>query len=276
MSDRPIAGHGPLTGGVRPAAVAGRFYPGDPAQLSTLVDRLMSEVDVPDDDPLAAGYVVPHAGYRFSGPVAAHAYARLRRHAGAVTRVVLVGPSHFVRLDGCAVPTVDSWATPLGEVRLDAELRGSLLSAGLYVVADDDPHQREHSLEVQLPFLIRALGDDIAVLPIGVGACPVDDVVAVIETAVAEGALLVCSTDFSHYHDQATAQRLDARTAGAVTGLQPEAIGVRDACGVFALRGTVGWAREAKLTPELLDLRTSADTAGGPDRVVGYPAFAIR
>ncbi|MGH3646953.1 MAG: AmmeMemoRadiSam system protein B [Micromonosporaceae bacterium] len=262
--------------GVRPAAVAGRFYPGDPAALTELVDRLLSEVKVPGDDPLAAGYVAPHAGYRFSGPIAARVYARLRRHAGTVRRVVLVGPSHFVRLEGCAVPAVDGWATPLGELALDAEVRGALLAGALSVVADDAPHQREHSLEVQLPFLIRTLGTDITVLPIAVGICDVDDLVPVIEAAVTDGALLICSTDLSHYHDQVTAQRLDRRTAEAVMGLRPEEIGVRDACGVFALRGTVGWARHHKLTPELLDLRTSADTIGDPDRVVGYPAVAFR
>jgi AmmeMemoRadiSam system protein B len=144
-------------------------------------------------------------------------------------------------------------------------------------VADDGPHQREHSLEVQLPLLIRALGD-VPVIPIAVGISPVDNIVETIEaatTAGGPGTVLVCSTDFSHYHDHTTAQQLDRRTAQAVLDLDPDQIGVRDACGVFALRGVVGWARQHKLTPELLDLRTSADTQGNPDRVVGYPAFAF-
>ncbi|MGH3736940.1 MAG: AmmeMemoRadiSam system protein B [Micromonosporaceae bacterium] len=293
----------------RKAAVAGRFYPGDPTALTELAEKLLTAVAPPADERLAAGYVVPHAGYRFSGPIAAQVYARLRQHAGAVRRVVLVGPSHFVPLRGCAVPTVDRWATPLGELAVASELRATLLAAatrpatepgagaepeagaepgvtsgqgagaGLGVVADDAPHQREHSLEVQLPFLIQALGNDVEVLPIAVGAAPAADVAAVIETALAaggEGTVLICSTDFSHYHDHATAQRLDRRTAEAVTALRPDQIGVRDACGVFALRGTVAWARDRALTPDLLDLRTSADTQGDPERVVGYPAFALR
>ena len=256
--------------------MAGRFYPGDAATLAETVDRLLDAVDVPADDRLAAGYVAPHAGYRFSGPIAAHPYARLRTHAEAVRRIVLVGPSHFVRLDGAAVPTVDNWATPLGEVAIDAEVRGALLAARL-VTADDAPHQREHSIEVQLPFLLRALGDR-PVLPIGVGVSTVENTVDIVSAALeaaGEGAVLVCSTDLSHYHDQQTALELDRRTADAVMDLRPDAIGVRDACGVFALRGIVGWAARRGLTPELLDLRTSADTQGDPERVVGYPAFAF-
>jgi AmmeMemoRadiSam system protein B len=256
--------------------VAGRFYPGDPATLTEMIDGMLAAVDVPPDDQPASAYVSPHAGYRFSGPIAAHVYARLRRHADGVERVVLVGPSHFVRLEGAAVPTVDNWATPLGEVAIDATVRAELLAGG-HAVADDTPHQREHSLEVQLPFLIRALGT-VPVTPIGVGISPVDKTVETIEAAVTaggSGTVLVCSTDLSHYHDQATAQQLDRRTAQAVMDLEPGRIGVRDACGVFALRGTVAWARDRKLAPELLDLRTSADTYGPPDRVVGYPAFAF-
>jgi AmmeMemoRadiSam system protein B len=261
---------------VRRPAVAGRFYPADADTLARTVDAMLAAVPVPDDEPLAAAYVVPHAGHRYSGPVAAHVYARLRRHAGSVQRVVLVGPSHFVRLNGAAVPSTTGWLTPSGEFPVDCELRDKLTIGG-YAVADDTPHQREHSLEVQLPFLARALGQ-VPVLPVAVGICPVDNAVEIIDaamTAAGDGAVLLCSTDFSHYHDHETAQTLDRRTAQAVLGLRPERIGIRDACGVFALRGTVGWALRHDLTPHLLDLRNSGDTYGNPERVVGYPAFAF-
>ncbi len=260
----------------RPPAVAGRFYPGDAATLTRTVDAMLDAVPVPGDSPPAVGYVVPHAGHRYSGPVAAHAYARLRRHAGTVRRVVLIGPSHFVRVNGAAVPTVNTWQIPSTEFPIDTELRDKLLVSG-HAVPDDAPHRREHSLEVQLPFLARAVGE-VPVLPIAVGICPLDSTVDVIDaamTAAGPGTVLLCSTDFSHYHDHPTAQRLDRRTAEAVLALRPERIGVRDACGVFALRGAVGWARRHDLSPELLDLRTSADTYGQPDRVVGYSAFAL-
>ncbi|MGH3657507.1 MAG: AmmeMemoRadiSam system protein B, partial [Micromonosporaceae bacterium] len=272
MKDQ-AAGGGPT---VRPAAVAGRFYPDDVTTLTEMVDGMLDTVTVPDDDSLAAAYVVPHAGYRFSGPIAAHVYARLRAHAGQVRRVVLVGPSHFVRLQDGAVPTVDNWTTPLGDTPVDTALRETLLP-GPYLVPDDGPHQREHSLEVQLPFLRRALGE-VPILPIAIGVSTVENVVDIVDrtmNATTGGTVLICSTDLSHYQDQATAQHQDRRTAEAVLDLDPDRIGVHDACGVFALRGTVGWARQRGLTPELLDLRTSADTYGTPDRVVGYPAFAF-
>ncbi len=262
---------------VRRPAVAGAFYPDDRHALTTLVSRLMDEIEVPVDEPLALAYVTPHAGYRFSGPIAAQVYARLRAHADRVRRIVVLGPSHFVPLRGCAVPTVDSWLTPAGEAPIDTEVRAAVVDAGL-AAPDDAPHSREHSIEVQLPFLSGAVGDDVALLPIAVGACPVEKVVEIAEVAMAAagpGAVLLCSTDFSHYHDHATAQQLDRRTAQAVADLAPDRISPQDACGVFALRGAVGWARKRRLGAQQLDLRTSADTYGNPDRVVGYPAFAF-
>lgn len=259
--------------GVRPAAVAGQFYPGRPDELRRLVDGLLDAVDVPDE-PLAPAYVVPHAGYRFSGPTAAHVYARLRAHAAEVRRVVLIGPSHFVRLHGCAVPAADTWTTPLGDVPVDTDGRRAL--AG-HAAADDEPHGREHSLEVQLPFLQRALPAGVPVLPVVAGVSAAGDVADLLSlvTPGEAGTVLLCSTDLSHYHDDATARELDRRTVEAIRSGDPERIGVRDACGVFGLRGTVAYAGRAGWTARLLALATSADTAGTPDRVVGYSAFAF-
>jgi MEMO1 family protein len=250
----------------RPAAVAGAFYPADPAELSSTVDRLMDTVDVPPDDELARAYVVPHAGYRYSGGTAAHVYARLRHHAVHIGRVVLVGPAHRVRLTGCAAPTTARWLTPLGPVPIaPATIDG--------VVADDAPHAPEHSLEVQLPFLQRAV-PGVPVLPIAVGVSTVDLVAKVVE-AVAPGAVVLCSTDLSHYLPDAEAREQDERTARAVEAKRADLIGLRDACGVFALRGTVEWARRGGLDVRRLALTTSADSGGDPGRVVGYPAFAL-
>jgi MEMO1 family protein len=265
---------------VRPAAVAGQFYPGRSEELGATVDRLLDAVDVPDE-PLAPAYVVPHAGYRFSGPTAAPVYARLRAHADQVRRVVLIGPAHFVRLRGCAVPTVEAWTTPLGDVPLDVEGCRALAADGAgrggSTSADDEPHRPEHSLEVQLPFLQRALPAGVPVLPVvaGVGtADEVADLLSLVAPGLA-GTVLLCSTDLSHYHDDATARELDRRTVDAVLAGEPDRIGVRDACGVFGLRGTVAYAGRAGWTARLLALATSADTVGPPDRVVGYSAFAF-
>jgi MEMO1 family protein len=256
---------------MRKPAVAGFFYPADPAVLTALVDRMLDAVEVPADDRLGRGYVVPHAGYRFSGPTAAHVYARLRRHAAEIRCVLLLGPSHRVPLKGCAVPTADRWSTPLGEVVVDPMT--ATLADGGRATADDAPHAPEHSLEVQLPFLQRAV-PAASVVPVAVGEAGTDEV-ADVAAAAGSGTVLLCSTDLSHYLPDADARRQDARTAAAIEALAPDRIGVRDACGVFALRGTLAWAGRGGLVARRLALSTSADTAGDPSRVVGYPAFVF-
>ncbi|MQM28392.1 AmmeMemoRadiSam system protein B [Glycomyces albidus] len=253
---------------VRPPAVAGSFYPADPGRLRSDVQRLIDEAG-PVSEPLAAAYIVPHAGYRYSGPVAAQVYARLAAHRGRVKRVVLVGPSHHYPLRGHAAAPYTVWETPLGPVR----------AAPTAVVGSSRlPHQSEHSLEVQLPFLQVALGDDIEVTPVACGMSQTPDtarIIAALLEEAGEDAVLVCSTDLSHYHDQATAERIDAATAEAIKGLRPREIAPQHACGVFALRGTVAWADATGRRPRELARATSADTGGGSDRVVGYPAFAV-
>lgn len=261
----------------RPAAVAGRFYPADPHTLAGLVDRLLLSVgSAPAGEPLAPAYVVPHAGLHYSGPTAAHVYARLRQHADQVRRVVLIGPAHYVPLVGCAVPTAEAWSTPLGQVPVDLAAALSVATAG-YAVVDDDPHAQEHALEVQLPFLQQILAPDVPILPVAVGRSSVDDVAMVVSAGGAgePGTVVLCSTDLSHYLAEPDARERDARTAEAVLALAPDRIGPRDACGVYSLRGLIGWARRAGLRPELLHLCTSAETAGDPTKVVGYSAFAF-
>lgn len=254
---------------VRPPAVAGSFYPADPDQLRAEITGLLEAVNVREDEPLAPAYIVPHAGYRFSGPVAAEVYARLARHRGSVRRVILVGPSHYHPLRGHAAAPYTAWRTPLGQVR--AAATGVIGSSLL-------PHAQEHSLEVQLPFLQVALGSDIEVTPVAVGMSQGPESARVIGALLAEageGTVLMCSTDLSHYHDDETARRIDQTTAEAIMGLRPREISTSHACGVFALRGTVAWADATGRRPRRLALGTSADATGHTDRVVGYPAFAI-
>lgn len=266
-----VAGHP----GTRPPAVAGRFYPRDPAELARTVDRLLDAVRPPTGEPLAPAYLVPHAGYRFSGPTAAQVFARLRRHAAEVRRVVLAGPAHFVPTVGCvaaAGPAV--WATPLGELPVEDPAR----LAGPGVTIDDRPHAPEHALEVQLPFLQRALGRAVPVLPLLVGPAEPVAVAGCLAAAVGgpePGTVLLCSSDLSHYLDQHAARAADDRTAAAIEALAADRIGPRHACGAYALRGLLAWARTAGLRPQLLHLCTSADTTGDPSRVVGYAAFAF-
>jgi AmmeMemoRadiSam system protein B len=260
---------------VRPAAVAGTFYPADPAELARLVDGLLADVPTERSAARPVAAIAPHAGYRYSGAVAAHTYAHLTRWRSEIARVVLLGPAHFVPLDGMAVPGVDAFATPLGAVGIDADGRTTV--AGMPGVAvDDGPHEREHSLETQLPFLQRALDPDVRVLPVVVGHARPAAIAAVLSTLTAAGGTVaVVSTDLSHYLDLKTARERDARTAAAILGRDAAVVRPEDACGHWALRGLLHHADERVLHVELLRLATSADSGADPRRVVGYGAFLM-
>ncbi len=258
---------------IRTPAVAGLFYPAEPEGLAATVDSLLAAAHRATGSAPHA-IVVPHAGYAYSGPVAAVAYGAVEPRAAEIRQAVLLGPPHHVPLEGAAVSAADAWATPLGVVPVARDLRLAALRAG----ADpaDLPHAPEHSLEVQLPFLQRVLRHGFSVLPLVVGDMRTD-AVADLVAALWGGSdtLVVVSTDLSHYLDDAAARELDRTTSEAITGLRPEAIADEGACGSRALRGLVEHARRAGLTIERLVLATSADTSGDRSRVVGYGAFAV-
>jgi AmmeMemoRadiSam system protein B len=267
-----------MSGGprVRPPAVAGSFYPADPPALRSEIQRSFdAAVPANGGAPAPKALMVPHAGYRYSGPVAASGYLRLAPRRDRIRRIVLVGPSHRVPVDGLAAPSVDAFATPLGDVPIDAGARAAALDAHHSARVDDLPHAFEHSLEVQLPFLQSVL-EDFQVLPLAVGRCPVDAVTAVLEELWdGDETVVVVSTDLSHYHPQAAAREIDDRTAAAIADLAPEEIRDTDACGATPLRGLLHAARRNSLTAQLIDLRTSGDTAGPRHAVVGYGAVAF-
>jgi AmmeMemoRadiSam system protein B len=261
--------------GVRPPECAGRFYPAEAARLAETVDRLLAEVPSPaadDDTPVAL--IVPHAGYVYSGRVAASAYRQLAEQREHIRRVVVLGPAHFARLTGAALPECSAFATPLGEIEVDQS--GCALAAGLPAVTlSAGAHRREHSIEVQLPFLQRSLGPDISIVPIAVGRVETRLVANVISALwTDESTAVVVSSDLSHYQDQATAERLDRRTAEAILRQDPLAIGEHAACGRYPLRALLEVTRERSLRMRQLELRTSADTTGDRSNVVGYGAFA--
>ena len=263
---------------LRPPAVAGTFYPASERGLRDALDQAFAGARIVADRtdagaaPPPKALIAPHAGYVYSGAVAATGYKALRGLRGVVERVVLLGPAHRVWLDGIAVPTVDAFETPLGPVAVDAAGRDAVLRHPA-VVAADAPHAPEHSLEVHLPFIVETLGR-VKVLPLVVGAASAADVAAVIELVWGgEETLIVVSTDLSHYHDHATARRLDAATAEAIVAGDGTRLDDRAACGAYPLRGFLLAARRHGLRVSLLDLRTSGDTAGSRDRVVGYGAF---
>lgn len=257
---------------VRAPAVAGSFYSADPSLLVQQVDGWLERSPTPEQARPSA-LIVPHAGYIYSGPIAASAYAHLRGWKGLSPRVLLLGPCHFVPLRGLAHPDVDVLQTPLGSVNVDAELRERAEATGL-VVPSAEAHRREHSLEVQLPFLQRALGS-FTVLPLVVGRAAPEQVASVLEALWTDGVLPVISSDLSHYLSYAQARQVDQETAEQVVSLEGPLDGER-ACGAGAINGLLLAARRRGLRAELLDLRSSGDTAGDKGRVVGYGAFAFR
>ena len=256
--------------GVRPAVAAGCFYPADATELAQTVDGLLASARPPQTGGVLRALVVPHAGYAYSGAVAATAFASIRE-GGRPLRVAVLGPSHFLPLRRIAVSGARAWRTPLGVVPVDPELRSDAVAAA--AVVDDGPHLHDHALEVELPFLQRRVGGELRVLPVAVGGEAAQT--AAVVAALAPHALVVVSSDLSHYLDDATTRKVDRRTAQAVVALDDSAIGERDACGAHALRGLLAHARQAGWTCTLLDLRTSADATGDCDRVVGYGAFAL-
>ncbi len=260
---------------VRHPAVAGMFYPSVPDELrEALHQAFVDAVPPPSGAPVPKALIVPHAGYIYSGAVAASGYLRLAPARNTITRVVILGPSHRVHVAGLAAPVDNLFNTPLGMVLIDSDLRAAI--GGLPgVILDDLPHFHEHSLEVQLPFLQTMLAE-FTLLPLSVGDTTPDQVAAVLE-AVWGGpeTLIVISTDLSHYHHYDEAHQIDTHTAAAIVSGVADAIGDHDACGSRPLRGMLQLASQRGMSIENVDLRNSGDTAGDHDRVVGYGAFVI-
>lgn len=254
---------------VRAPAVAGLFYPADRKRLTATVESMLGRSLPPARAPRAL--IVPHAGYIYSGVVAGHAYALLEKSGRTLRRIVLLGPSHHERFEGLALPAAQAFATPLGEMPVDAAAVRKLRALPRVIVSPS-AHAFEHSLEVQLPFLER-LAPAAAIVPILTGEASPAEVAEAI-TSVWDGpeTLVVVSSDLSHYHPYAEARERDAATARAIVS-GAESLTGDQACGCIAVNGLNHAARGLKLSAELLDLRNSGDTAGDKRRVVGYGAF---
>ncbi len=259
-------------GMVRQPAVAGMFYPSDPGELEEAVGDYLAAAAT--DGPAPKAIIAPHAGYIYSGPVAASAYALLRPAKSRIRRVVLIGPAHRTPFMGLALPSADRFATPLGEVLVDRDAVAQIADLPQVSVIGD-AHGREHSIEVHLPFL-QAVLDDFTLLPLVVGGASAAQVAEVLDTLWGgDETLIVISSDLSHYHDYQTAQRLDSATSRAIESLRPEDIGSDHACGSVPVGGLLTVARRRGLAARTLDLRNSGDTAGPRAEVVGYGAYAF-
>lgn len=263
-------------GNVRPTAVAGAFYPGDAQALATEVASLLADANSPggasaQHSPKAI--IAPHAGFIYSGPIAASIYARLAPLRGRIQRVVLIGPAHRVWIRGVALPDASVFASPLGDIEIDADAVKAIASLP-QVSVRRDAHAHEHCLEVQLPFLQSVLGV-FKLLPLVVGDATAMEVAEVLEALWGgEETLVVVSSDLSHYLDYRTAQKVDRETARAILALRPE-LGHEQACGATPINGLIELAHRRRLDVEQVDLRNSGDTAGDRSRVVGYGAFAF-
>ena len=255
---------------VRPPAVAGQFYPGEAGELARTVRELLA--GAPQDGPVPKAMIAPHAGYVYSGAVAATAYAPLRAARDIITRVVLMGPAHRVPVRGLAAVTMGAFATPLGEVPVDREAVARAVALP-QVVALDEPHALEHSLEVHLPFLQEVLGD-FSIVPLVVGEASAEEVAEVLDLLWGgPETLIVVSSDLSHYHDYETARRMDQATTRAIEQLRPGDIGREQACGRVPISGLLTMARRRGLSCTTVDVRNSGDTAGPRDQVVGYGSY---
>lgn len=255
---------------VRPPAVAGSFYEGTAARLEAVVGEMLDQAETPPLELVPRIAIVPHAGHIYSGPVAATAYRMMKTIPDV--RFGLIGPSHFVRFRGIAGPIHESFASPLGEIPVDP-LVADLVSSEL-VIRLWEAHEREHSLEVQLPFL-QVLKQGPTIVPLLTGDDDPSAAVAVIERLLDHGCFVVVSSDLSHYLDYETARSADRRTSDAIVHLRDADLGPNSACGRTAVRGALRVAAARGWRCRLLDLRNSGDTAGPRDRVVGYGSFAI-
>jgi len=259
---------------VRQPAVAGLFYPKNAAALRVAIEQLLANVTADFTLPAPPkALIVPHAGYPYSGPVAAAAYALIEPLRKRIKRVVMIGPSHRVYLQGIALPKVLAFATPFGEISIDAPGRAKLLQRG-DVLISDAPHELEHCLEVQLPFLQIVL-DQFTLLPLVVGTCTATHVASVLSDVWGgEETLVLASSDLSHYLPSDSAREIDAVTATAILNRHTD-ITQEQACGASGINGLLFVTRQLGLEVTEIALQNSGDTSGDVRRVVGYGAFAI-
>ena len=256
---------------IREPAVAGTFYPADPGFLHQQLTEMFNKAA--NRPALPKAIIVPHAGYIYSGELAAHAYGLLQSVRHKIKTVVLLGPAHRVYFRGIAAPEAGAFETPLGSITVDQDAIAGLLEKCPAVQRLPEAHREEHCLEVQLPFLQEVL-DDFNLIPLVVGDTSAGEVEKVIDYLWGdESTLIVISSDLSHYHDYATAKDIDQQTARAIERLQPGLLSGEMACGYLPVSGLLRAAQQRHIKPERVGLCNSGDTAGSKDRVVGYGAW---
>ena len=255
---------------VRRPAVSGSFYPEDPSALRHLISKFLASAKSVSTVPKAI--IAPHAGYIYSGPVAASAYVSLKNPRSPIQRVVLVGPSHRVGFEGLALSSATFYSTPLGDIPIDLYGQESILDLP-FVQVNDQAHAQEHSLEVHLPFLQEVLGT-FSLIPVVAGSAPAEQVAELLNRLWGGAeTLIVVSSDLSHYHDYSTARKIDSATSQAIETLAWQQLDYESACGRVPVSGLLYAAEKRGMYVETVDLRNSGDTAGSRERVVGYGAY---
>ncbi len=250
--------------------VAGTFYPDDPDELSALIQHYLSQANAERQIPKAL--ISPHAGFQYSGPIAAEAYACLLKNKMQIDHVILIGPSHRFPFEGIAATSASAYKTPLGTIPIDQLLMHEILSFPQVDIIDEAFGVQENSLETQLPFLQTVLGK-FSIVPLLIGDVEYSDVVEILKVLWDEDkTLIVVSSDLSHYLEDKQAKTIDHETTQAILNLDPNKINFDQACGRVGIQALLSIAKEKKLKPELVDLRNSGDTTGSKDQVVGYAA----
>lgn len=257
---------------IRPAAVAGMFYPDQASELQNMLDQMLNNAET--DLPAPKALIAPHAGYIYSGQAAADVYARLKNSKDKIKKVVLLGPAHRVAFRGIAGSDADYFVTPLGTIPLDYELMHKAFEIE-GVAPFDAAHTQEHSLEVQLPFLQTVLGD-FTLAPFVVGDASQELTASLLEALWGgDETLIVISSDLSHFLDYNSACQRDSQTAHNIETFHGERLGPHDACGYGGIRGLLQVARQKNMSIERVTLCNSGDTAGDKSRVVGYVSYAL-
>ncbi|MCP3663695.1 MAG: AmmeMemoRadiSam system protein B [Gammaproteobacteria bacterium] len=260
---------------IRQPAVAGLFYPEDPATLQQQVEGFLNRAPKPEGMTWPKAIIAPHAGYIYSGPTAGYAYETLTPGHALIKRVILLAPAHRYPIRGLAYASADYFRTPLGDIPADHQAL-SLISGLIQVNSLDQAFNGEHALEVHLPFLQEIL-DEFTLVPLLVGDTDTEEVSQVLEKLWGgEETVIVISSDLSHFYDYSTAQTLDAEATRAIEALDPTALKEEHACGRIPIRGLLMAARNHHLTATTLSLKNSGDTAGSKDRVVGYGSYAFQ
>lgn len=258
---------------IRKEAVAGTFYPEGTIELETLITTLLHEKDLPDIPPPKA-IIVPHAGYVFSGSIAASAYRKIKSFSSLIKKVVILGPSHRVSFNGIALSSDEQWATPLGNVEVDQETCCELKTID-FINYNDAAHKEEHSIEVQLPFLQKTL-NDFTIIPLLSCQTSLKEAVYTLEKVWGdEETLIIISSDLSHFLNYDDCRKKDHETVNAIENFDYDKLKNDDACGLIPISALLAVAKQKKMKMETLDVRCSGDTAGRRDSVVGYASFGF-